>query len=159
MQQFEHKIILQNSCSSRKHKSPLNPRGKENDTLRNFAKKIYQRRFFFLSFVSEHPSDPALFSCPAFVIEGDDVNRSCQTSGSPPAVVTWTSGDRTNNSVLLLRNVSRSLDGHNYTCNQSWGGFSHNNWNTTTYTVQVYCEWTFLFCFLSKIKMATGASG
>ena len=45
MQQFKHKIILQNSCSSRKHKSPLNPRGKENDTLRNFAKKYTNADF------------------------------------------------------------------------------------------------------------------
>ena len=78
-----------------------------------------------------------LSNCPNFVIEGDDVNCSCQTSGSPPAVVTWYNNGVID-SVLVLRNVSRSLDGQNYTCKQYWGGVN-SNWRTTTYSVQVHC--------------------
>ena len=112
---------------------------KRSDTLCYYASTRFMLKLTY--FVSEHPGNPVLSNCPTFVIEGDDVNCSCQTSGSPPAVVTWIIGVRTDNSVLLLKNVSRSLDGHNYTCNQYWGGFSHNNWKTTTYTVHVNCEW------------------
>ena len=79
-----------------------------------------------------------LSNYPTFVIEGDDVNCSCQTSGSPPAVVTWY-GNGVIDSVLVLRNVSRSLDGQNYTCNQYWGCVN-SSWRTTTYSVQVHCE-------------------
>ena len=79
-----------------------------------------------------------LSNCPPFVIEGDDVTCSCQTSGSPPAVVTWyTNG--VIDSVLVLRNVSRSLAGQNYTCNQYWGRVN-SNWRTTTYSIHVHCE-------------------
>ena len=92
-------------------------------------------------FVLEKPNDPVLSNCPTFVIEGDDVTCSCQTSDSPPAVVTWyTNG--VIDSVLVLRNVSRSRNGHNYTCNQYWGGVN-SNWRTTTYSIQVHCESTF----------------
>ena len=89
-------------------------------------------------FLSEHPADPVLSNCPTFVIEGDDVTCSCQTSGSPPAVVTWVVGGTTDSKVLMLRNVSRSLHGHNYTCSQYWSGVN-SNWRTT-YSVQVHCE-------------------
>ena len=99
-------------------------------------------------FLSEHPGDPVLSNCPPFVIEGDDVNCSCQTSGSPPVVVTWY-GSGFFDSVLVLRNVSRSLHGQNYTCNQYWGGV-HSNWRRTTYSVQVYCESICLPCSPSQ---------
>ena len=92
-------------------------------------------------FVSEHPGDPVLSNCPAFVIEDYDVNCTCQASGNPPAVVTWY-GNGVIDSVLVLRNVSRSRNGHNYTCNQYWGGVN-SNWRTTTYSLQVHCESTF----------------
>ena len=134
-------MISHKSCASRKHKSLLNAQRQMRITLCIISQSVPM--YVFLSFVSEHPSDPVLFNCPASVIEGDDVNCSCQTSGSPPAVVTWTFGGTTDNSVLQLRNVSRSLDGRNYTCNQYWGGYSNNNWKIRNYTVQVYCEWTF----------------
>ena len=80
-----------------------------------------------------------LSNCPTFVIEGDDVICNCQASGSLPAVVTWVVGGTTDSKVLVLRNVSRSLDGQNYTCNQYWIGVN-SNWRTTTYSVQVHCE-------------------
>ena len=100
-------------------------------------------------FLSEHPADPVLSNCPPFVIEGDDVTGSCQTSGSPPAVVTWVISGTTDSKVLVLRNVSRSLDGQNYTCNQYWGGVN-SNWRTTTYSVQVHCESVCLPCSPSQ---------
>ena len=90
-----------------------------------------------------------LSNCPPFVIEGDDVTCSCQTSGSPPAVVTWVVGGTTDSKVLVLRNVSRSLDGQNYTCNQYWGGVN-SNWRRTTYSVQVQCESVWLPCSPSQ---------
>ena len=90
-------------------------------------------------FVLEKPNDPVLSNCPTFVIEGDDVICNCQASGSLPAVVTWVVGGTTDSKVLVLRNVSRSLDGQNYTCNQYWLGVNRN-WRTTTYSVQVHCE-------------------
>ena len=89
-----------------------------------------------------------LSNCPTFVIEGDDVTCSCQTSGSPSAVVTWY-GAGVIDSVLVLRNVSRSLDGHIYTCNQYWGGVN-SNWRTTMYSVQVHCESLCLPCSPSQ---------
>ena len=103
-------------------------------------------RFFFLS---EHPGDPVLSNCPPFVTEGDHVNCSCQASGSPPAVVTWVVGGTTDSNVLVLRNVSRSLDGQNYTCSQYWGGVN-SNWRRTTYSVQVHCESVCLPCSPSQ---------
>ena len=101
---------------------------------------LFVNLFAFASIilVSEHPGDPMLSNCPPFVTEGNDVNCSCQASGNPPAVVTWYGNGVTDN-VLVLRNVSRSLDGQNYTCNQFWGGVN-SNWRTTTYSVQVHCE-------------------
>ena len=103
--------------------------------------KLYRSGIIF---ASEHPCDPVLSNCPAFVIEGNDVNCSCQTSGSPPAVVTWVTGGITDNSVLLLRNVSRALDGHVYTCNQYWGVLNNSNLRTTSYLIEVHCESIFL---------------
>ena len=100
-------------------------------------------------FLSEHPVDPVLSNCPPIVIEGDDVTCSCQTSGSPPAVVTWVVGGTTDSKVLVLRNVSRSLHGHNYTCSQYWGEVN-SNWRTTTYSVQVHCESICLPCSPSQ---------
>ena len=79
-----------------------------------------------------------LSNCSTFVIEGNDITCSCNPSGSPPAVVTWYTTGAANN-ILLLNNVSRSLDGQNYTCNQYWGGAT-SNWRTTTFTVHVKCE-------------------
>ena len=99
-------------------------------------------------FLSEHPGDPVLSNCPTFVTEGDDVTCSCQASGSPPAVVTWY-GNGIIDSVLVLRNVSRSLDGQNYTCNQYWGGVN-SNWRRTTYSIQVHCESLCLPCSPSQ---------
>ena len=99
-------------------------------------------------FLAEHPADPVLSNCPSVVIEGDDVTCSCQTSGSPPAVVTWY-GNGVIDSVLVLRNVSRSLHGYNYTCNQYWGEVKSDR-RTTTYSVQVHCESVCLPCSPSQ---------
>ena len=127
---------ITNSPQSRQ--SPLSPftQAERHDDLESF-------------FLSEYPGDPMLSNCPPFVIEGDDVTCSCHTSGSPPAVVTWVIGGTTDSKVLMLRNVSRSLHGHNYTCNQYWGGVN-SNWRTTTYSVQVHCESICLPCSPSQ---------
>ena len=82
-----------------------------------------------------------LSNCPPVVLQDDDIDCRCDTSGSPPAAVTWY-GSSVINYHLTLRNVSRSLDGQNFTCNQYWGKRT-SIWRSTTYSLQVHCESTF----------------
>ncbi|XP_076457337.1 uncharacterized protein LOC143291381 [Babylonia areolata] len=86
----------------------------------------------------KHP--PQLHNCPDDIIEGDDHTCECRASPSEPsALVSWYGSGHavSNTSTLQLTNVSRSLDGHSYTCSQYWGGFSTGHMNTTVYTLDV----------------------
>ncbi|XP_076457336.1 uncharacterized protein LOC143291380 [Babylonia areolata] len=87
------------------------------------------------------PKDPPqLHNCPDDIIEGDDHTCECRASPSEPsALVSWYGSGHavSNTSTLQLTNVSRSLDGQNYTCSQYWGGFSTDQMMTTAFTVNV----------------------
>ncbi|XP_076457335.1 uncharacterized protein LOC143291379 [Babylonia areolata] len=99
----------------------------------------YQNHGNYIDLTS--PKDPPeLHNCPDDIIEGDDHTCECRASPSEPsALVSWYGSGHavSNTSTLQLTNVSRSLDGQNYTCSQYWGGFSTDQMMTTVYTLDV----------------------
>ncbi|KAK7114813.1 uncharacterized protein [Littorina saxatilis] len=82
------------------------------------------------------PLSPLKYNCPPYVIEGSDLDCSCNTSdvGNPPGKLWW---NVTKSAQLLRHNIHRNDAGTSFTCNLEWNG---NTVKSKMYTLSVVSD-------------------
>ncbi|KAK7106531.1 hypothetical protein V1264_017779 [Littorina saxatilis] len=87
----------------------------------------------------EKPGPTLTTTCPDYVSEGSDLTCECShptaQHGNPPATISWR--DVNDTAGLHIRNVSRNMNGSEYTCSSVWGEGRPEEVRSSDYTMLV----------------------